>query len=73
VNVVRIELPPLRGRKEDIPLLTSQFITRFNRLQRKTVQGVTHEALSLLMAHHWPGNIRELENVIERAFFIAHR
>ena len=71
VNVVRVELPPLRRRKEDIPLLINQFITRFNRLQQKTVQGIAHEALSLLMAHHWPGNIRELENIIERAFILC--
>ena len=71
MNVVRIELPPLRRRKEDIPLLVSQFIGRFNRLQGKTVQGVTPEALSLLMAHNWPGNIRELENVIEHAVAMA--
>jgi PAS domain S-box-containing protein len=70
VNVVRIELPPLRRRKEDIPLLIEQFITRFNRAQRKNVQGIDAEALSLLMAHDWPGNIRELENVIERAFIL---
>ncbi len=71
VNVVRVELPPLGRRKEDIPLLINQFITRFNRLQQKTVQGIAHEALSLLMAHHWPGNIRELENIIERAFILC--
>lgn len=68
VNVVRIELPPLRRRKEDIPLLVEQFIVRFNRLHEKSVQGIAAEALSLLMAHDWPGNIRELENAIERAF-----
>jgi len=72
VNVVRIELPPLRSRKEDIPLLVEQFVARFNRLQMKSVQGMTAESLSLLMAHHWPGNIRELENVIERAFVLCH-
>jgi PAS domain S-box-containing protein len=72
VNVVRIELPPLRRRKEDIPLLVEQFITRFNRLQQKTVPGITSETLSLLMAHDWPGNIRELENVIERAFILCN-
>jgi PAS domain S-box-containing protein len=71
VNVVRIELPPLRRRTEDIPLLINQFITRFNRLQQKAVQGIAHEALSLLMAHRWPGNIRELENIIERAFILC--
>ena len=71
VNVVRIELPPLRRRKEDIPLLADQFIARFNHLQGKSVQGITPEALSLLMAHNWPGNIRELENVVERAFVLC--
>ena len=72
VNVVRIELPPLRRRKEDIPLLVEQFVARFNRLQQKTVQGIAAEALSLLMAHDWPGNIRELENAIERAFILCN-
>jgi transcriptional regulator with PAS, ATPase and Fis domain len=72
VNVVRVELPPLRRRKEDIPLLVAQFIERFNRLQRKTVPGIAAEALSLLMAHHWPGNVRELENVIERSFIMCN-
>ncbi len=71
VNVARIELPPLRHRKEDIPLLAEQFIARFNRLQRKSVQGFTADALALLMAHNWPGNVRELENVIERAFILT--
>ena len=73
VNVVRIELPPLRRRKEDIPLLAEQFIDRFNRLQKKSIQGITTEALSLLMAHDWPGNIRELENVIERTFILCDK
>ncbi len=71
VNVVRVEMPPLRRRQEDIPLLAEQFITRFNRLQNKHVGGITPEALSLLMAHDWPGNVRELENVIERAFILC--
>jgi transcriptional regulator with PAS, ATPase and Fis domain len=66
VNVVRLELPPLRRRKEDLPVLVEQFITHFNALQKKSVQGITTEALSLLMAHDWPGNIRELENTNER-------
>ena len=72
MNVVRIELPPLRRRKEDIPFLVEQFVARFNRLQRKTVPGIAAEALSLLMAHDWPGNIRELENAIERAFILCN-
>ena len=71
VNVVRVELPPLRRRKEDIPLLAEQFIQHFNRLQGRSVCGITAEALALLMAHDWPGNVRELENVIERAFILC--
>ncbi|MDD2581058.1 MAG: sigma 54-interacting transcriptional regulator [Desulfuromonadaceae bacterium] len=71
VNVVRIELPPLRRRKEDIPLLVEQFITKYNRLHHATVRGISTESLSLLMAHEWPGNVRELENIIERAFVLC--
>jgi PAS domain S-box-containing protein len=71
INVVRVQLPPLRNRKEDIPLLVDQFIGRFNHLQRKSIEGITAEALSLLMAHNWPGNVRELENVVERAFIMC--
>ena len=71
INVIRVELPPLSRRVEDIPLLVSQFIARFNRLQGKAIQELSAEALSLLMAHHWPGNVRELENVIERAFILC--
>jgi PAS domain S-box-containing protein len=72
INVVRVELPPLRRRKEDIPLLAQQFVERFNRLQRKSIRGIAAEALSLLMAHDWPGNVRELENVIERSFILCN-
>jgi PAS domain S-box-containing protein len=71
VNVVRIELPPLRRRKEDIPLLVEQFISKYNRLHHATVRGISQETLSLLMAHDWPGNVRELENIIERAFIVC--
>jgi PAS domain S-box-containing protein len=71
INVVRVELPPLRRRKEDIPYLADQFVARFNRLQGRSVPGVSPEALSLLMAHDWPGNIRELENIIERSFVLC--
>jgi len=72
IHVVSLELPPLRRRKEDIPLLVEHFIARFNRLQHKTVTGITSEVMSLLMAHDWPGNIRELENLVERAFVLCH-
>lgn len=71
INVVRIELPPLRRRQEDIPLLAAQFISRFNRTQGKAIGGLSSDALSLMMAHRWPGNVRELENVIERAFILC--
>jgi PAS domain S-box-containing protein len=71
VNVVRVQLPPLSRRKEDIGLLAAQFIERFNRLHGKSIEGISTEALSLLMAHDWPGNVRELENVIERAFIVC--
>jgi PAS domain S-box-containing protein len=71
INVVRLELPPLRNRREDIPLLASRFVEKFNLLQGRHVPGVSPETLSLFMAHHWPGNIRELENVIERAFILC--
>ena len=71
INVIRLDLPPLRERKEDIPLLVEQFIQRFNQLQNKNIPGIRSEALSLLGAHDWPGNIRELENVIERAFVLC--
>ncbi len=71
INVIRLELPPLRDRKEDIPLLVRRFIDRLNRLRKKAVKGISQEALSLLMAHDYPGNIRELENIIEHAFVIC--
>lgn len=71
INVVRIELPPLRKRKEDIPLLTAHFISHFNALQGKKIEGVTNDVLGLLMAYDWRGNIRELENIIERAFLLC--
>ncbi|MBN1377909.1 MAG: sigma 54-interacting transcriptional regulator [Gammaproteobacteria bacterium] len=72
INVVRVELPPLRQRKEDIPLLVQQFIRRFNVLQNKSIEGISNKAFSLLMAHDWHGNVRELENVIERSFILCN-
>ena len=71
INVISLELPPLRKRKEDIPLLVEHFVERFNRLQKKSVAGFTPGAYSLLMAHDWPGNVRELENIVERAFVLC--
>jgi transcriptional regulator with PAS, ATPase and Fis domain len=71
INVVRLELPPLRARKEDVPLLVDHFIHRFNQTQGRAIAGVSPEAMALLMAHDYPGNIRELENIIEHAFVIC--
>jgi len=71
INVIRIEIPPLRHRKEDIPLLVDSFIQRFNRIEGRHIEGISQETLCVLMNHQWPGNIRELENVIERAFVIC--
>jgi len=71
INVVRIDLPPLRQRKEDIPLLINHFIEKFNKLLMKDIEGVSIEVSSMLMAYDWPGNIRELENIIERAFVLC--
>jgi len=68
INVLRLQIPPLRERMEDMPLLIEHFITQFNLLQNKEVTGVTDEVLSCLMSYHYPGNVRELENIIERAF-----
>ncbi len=70
LNVVRILVPPLRGHAEDIPLLTAHFVARFNQEMRRHVRGVTTSAMQLLQAYHWPGNIRELRNVVERAFIL---
>jgi PAS domain S-box-containing protein len=71
INVVRLEVPPLRERMEDIPLLVEHFIARFNLLQGKAVTGVSEEMLSCLMSYHYPGNVRELENIIERTFVLC--
>jgi len=66
LNVVQIRLPPLRERRGDIPMLVAHFVRRFKERLKKQVTGVSDEAMELLLAHPWPGNIRELENVIER-------
>ena len=71
INVVRLNLPPLRERKEDIPILVKAFIGRLNRLRGVAVTGISQEALSLLMHHNYPGNIREIENIIEHALVLC--
>jgi transcriptional regulator with PAS, ATPase and Fis domain len=64
--VIPIQLPPLRSRKEDIPILASYFIEKFNRRLHQEISGITPAAMTVLKDYHWPGNIRELENLIER-------
>ncbi len=66
LNVVSIHIPPLRQRKEDIPLLAAHFLAKFNKRLKKSVQGFTPEALDMMLNYHWPGNVRELENMVER-------
>ena len=72
INVMKLELPTLKERREDIPLLVDHFVQRFNRLQDKDVAGVSDEVLSLLMTYAFPGNARELENIIEHAFVLCN-
>ena len=71
LNVIPIPLPPLRERREDIALLVAHFLQKFGLQLNKDVRGVTPEALAILERYHWPGNIRELENVLERAIVLG--
>jgi transcriptional regulator with PAS, ATPase and Fis domain len=71
IHVIRLALPSLRDRREDIPLLVEHFVGKFNRLQGKDVVGVSDEVLARLMEHDYPGNVRELENIIEHAFVLC--
>jgi two-component system response regulator AtoC len=71
INVMTIHLPPLRERRGDIPLLVGYFIDIFNKKLNKDIEGLSSEAMPILMAYSWPGNVRELENFIERAMVLA--
>jgi two-component system response regulator PilR (NtrC family) len=71
LNVVKLELPPLRERKEDIPLLVHHFLNKYTQEMNKKVRGISNGAMRAMLAHHWPGNVREVENVIERAVIFA--
>lgn len=73
INVFPITLPPLRERKEDLPLLVAHFTHKFNKENKKNIDGINRAALDMLMAYNWPGNVRELENVIERAVIICQK
>jgi two-component system response regulator PilR (NtrC family) len=67
INVIPVQLPPLRDRREDIPLIAAHFLQKYRREMDKPIETISGEAMTCLVAHDWPGNIRELENVIERA------
>jgi PAS domain S-box-containing protein len=71
IRVVHMVLPRLRERREDIPLLIEHFVRKFNRLQAKDIAGVSTEVVARLLAHDFPGNVRELENIVEQAFVLC--
>jgi transcriptional regulator with PAS, ATPase and Fis domain len=71
LNVMEIELPPLRERSDDIPLLINHFCGQFTKSYKKEISGVSAEVLQIFMNYHWPGNVRELEHAIERAFVLC--
>jgi len=72
LSVIPIHIPPLRERKEDIPLLAEHFLDRFNREANRNVDGISPEVLDRLTAYPWPGNVRELENLVERLVVLKH-
>jgi transcriptional regulator with GAF, ATPase, and Fis domain len=72
LNVFPIRIPPLRERKEDIPLLVKFFVMKYGAKFRKNVEKITQGTMDSLIAYQWPGNIRELENLIERAVILCH-
>jgi formate hydrogenlyase transcriptional activator len=71
LNVFPIRVPPLRDRREDIPTLVRHFVLQFARHMNKRIDGITSETMSALCNYHWPGNIRELQNVLERAMILS--
>ncbi|MDT8334854.1 MAG: sigma 54-interacting transcriptional regulator, partial [Desulfurivibrionaceae bacterium] len=72
INVIKISIPPLSQHREDIPLLVEHFLTKFNQLKDKSIDSISPEVLNALMRHDYPGNIRELENIIEFCFVLCH-
>ncbi len=73
LNVITIELPPLRDRREDIPLLATHFLSQYAEENQRTVEGFSSAAMDALVEYHWPGNVRELENAVERAVVLSRR
>ena len=72
INVMKLHLPPLRDRRDDIPLLVEHFVSVFNAVQNKRVTGVSSDVMGVLAAHDYPGNVRELQNIVEHAFVLCH-
>ena len=72
LNVLPLQLPPLRERKEDLPLLAEHFLQKYNREHGLNIGGLTEQAMALLLEYAWPGNVREMENAIERAMILSH-
>ena len=72
LNIIEINLPPLRERKDDIPLLTEHFIRKLNRSMKKNIKSISKEVENIFNNYSWPGNVRELENAIEHAFIVNH-
>lgn len=72
LNVIPIQVPPLRERKSDISLLAHHFLTHFNKSKKRKIQGIDSEAMNHLLEYHWPGNVRELENTIERIVILTN-
>jgi len=71
LNVVDISIPPLRARREDIPILANHFVSKYSEREKRSITGISEKAMSTLMAYSWPGNARELENVIQRAIVLT--
>jgi DNA-binding NtrC family response regulator len=71
LNIVQIEIPPVRERKEDIPLFLDFFLKKFNERHKKGIKGFAREARDVLIKHDYPGNVRELENIVERAVVLS--
>jgi len=71
LNVINIEIPPLRDRKEDIPLLAHHFLDVYSKKNNRAITGITKDTMSILQEHNWPGNVRELENTLERAVILT--
>ena len=71
--MIELLIPPLRERKKDIPLLVEHFIKKYNEILNKNIKGISKNAMEIFMGYYWPGNIRELEHVIEHAIVISNQ